>query len=167
MNLKSRAGPGEAWRTLRVKWWAGRSWGRSFRVEPAPQLLVTLHLPKSCTSLDITPAVSKNRAKPRGDRVHAGVSVFCLSLCVCLWMDVYMQVCNIYIWISLFYEVVSCIVKVTIPKSIGQADRLETQVGVGVVVLKQSLFFFGKFLSLRPSTDGYGPPTLLRGSSFT
>ena len=44
---------------------------------------------------------------------------------------------------SLFYEIVSCIVKLTIPKSIGQADRLETQVGVGVVVLKQSLFFFG------------------------
>lgn len=151
MNPKSRTGPVEAWRRLSVNWWAGLSWRHSFCLEPVPQLLFTLHLPKSYTSSDITPRVSKNKTKSRGDYVCVQVCLYSISIdlwiyaCMYVWMNVCVHVCNIYIWISLFHEIVSCIIKLTIPKSIGQADRLETQVGVDVVVLKQSFFFGNSF----------------------
>lgn len=48
------------------------------------------------------------------------------------------------------------------PKSIGQVDSLETQIGVDAAVLKQNFFFFKKlpFFSLELQLTGRAPPTI-------
>ena len=159
MDLKSRTRPVEAWRTLSVKWWAGRFWGRSSRVEPAPQLPVILHLPKSYTSLDTTPGVSKNKTKPREDYVCVQMCLYSVStdLCVCLygWMNVCMQVCNIYIYMNIFI-LWSCLMHCKTDNSKIHRAGWQTRNpgGSWCCSLETESLLWKQFLSLRPSTDG-------------
>lgn len=66
--------------------------------------------------------------------VHIYACILSLSIFL---LSIYL---SLYIY---FMGLPPAIVRLEIPKSIGQANRLETQAGVSTVVLKQNSFFSG------------------------